>query len=477
MAMDPTTILLWVSFILFFGFLAEFIFQKTKIPDVLLLVILGFVIGPHGYDLVRPEHVMAFAPLFTTFALLFLLYDGAFSIDLAGLVKGLSYGIVIMFLNFFISTAVVTTIMLIAGFPLLTALFVGFMLGGVSSAFVVPVMKQLGIRRDIYSILTLESAFTDVLCIVAAITTLAIIELNVFDFKVALSGIASLFAIAGLVGIVGGIVWIIVVKKVFKEHKSYMMTIAYLLLLYALTEYLSGNGAIAALFFGLMLKNNRQLVVIFTSISQRVEQRIEGKGRKQGIGADESGEVHVSVLTPNEQFFYSQISFFLKTFFFVYIGLLLDLKDPWPIFLGGVIALVLMYTRRASRLLIRSFEPYDQDLITGSFARGLAAAALATIALSRGLPRADFIANLVYAVIIFTIILSSLAIFMARWREHRRQKETPIRTEFMEEGAEYTKDEVDSEDIKDHEIKALERMMHEMQEKHDRLVAKRTKRK
>ena len=60
----------------------------------------------------------------------------------------------------------------------------------------------------------------------------------------------------GLVGVIGGIIWIVLIIKVFKEH-SYMMVIAYVVLLYVITEFLQGNGAIACLFFGLILKNSK----------------------------------------------------------------------------------------------------------------------------------------------------------------------------------------------------------------------------
>ena len=49
--MDVVIVLLAVSLILFFGFFAEFIFKRLSIPDILFLIVLGFVIGPNvlGY--------------------------------------------------------------------------------------------------------------------------------------------------------------------------------------------------------------------------------------------------------------------------------------------------------------------------------------------------------------------------------------------------------------------------------------------
>jgi Kef-type K+ transport system membrane component KefB len=44
---DVTLILFGASLILFFGFFAGWVFKKISVPDVLFLIILGFVIGPN----------------------------------------------------------------------------------------------------------------------------------------------------------------------------------------------------------------------------------------------------------------------------------------------------------------------------------------------------------------------------------------------------------------------------------------------
>ncbi len=396
---DVTLVLLGVSFILFFGFFAEFIFKKTRIPDILFLILLGFVLGPYGFNYLDPLKVQNFAPVFTTFALLFLLYDGAFNIDLASFAKGVGKSMGITLFNFFISAIIISGIMFVFTQEILTSILTGFILGGISSAFVIPIIKQLHIRNETYSILTLESAITDVLCIVFALTTLEIIKLNVFQVQVMVSKIASLFAVAGLVGIVAGIVWIILVKHVFKEHKSYMITIAYLLLVYVVTEFLNGNGAIAALFLGIVLRNSRQLILIVKKIIHRNNH--PAKNNRE-----------TSVTTPAEELFYSQISFFLKTFFFVYIGLLFSFQDTKALLIGGILALALMLSRNLSLVPPRA-PAFDRKLMKSIFARGLAAAAIAQIIVLNDISNAVLISNITYTVISFTIILSSIRVFMS----------------------------------------------------------------
>ena len=401
---EVISVLLAAGLILFFGAFAEFIFKKFSIPDVLFLIILGFVIGPNVLNYVGPKTVISLAPIFTTFTLLFLLFDGAFNIHLSSLIREFSNSVVLTLFNFLISTVVVLTVMKLVGFSWAISLLTAFLLGGVSSSFVIPILKQVNISEKLYSLLTLESALTDVFCIVFSLTVLEVIKRGGFGFQNIFSQLASLFAVASLIGLIGGVFWIVLVTKIFKEP-HYMLTIAYLLLIYVLTEFLNGNGAIAALFFGLMLNNSRTLTSILKGIQSK-----KAKEKKKAL----KGELGVNVIAPSEAFFYHQISFFLKTFFFVYVGILIDLSDYRALIIGGIISALLMGSRVASRVLTKKMEPLNRTLVDSVFARGLAAAAIAQLAVLAEIPNALFIAKVTYVVITGTILLSSIRVFFVK---------------------------------------------------------------
>ncbi|MFH1276395.1 MAG: cation:proton antiporter [Candidatus Woesearchaeota archaeon] len=407
---DVVLVLMAASLILFFGFFAEFVFKRFNIPDVLFLIILGFVIGPNVLKYVLPADIFGIAPVFTTFTLLFLLFDGGFNINLTSLIREFSHSFTLTLFNFVISSAIIGVVVYLTGlfffdgFSIALSLLTGFLLGGVSSSFVIPILKEIKVSEKIYSLLTLESALTDVFCIVGALTVMTFLNAGQFGVQSTFSQIVTLFAVAGLVGLVAGIVWIVLVIKVFKEH-NYMMLIAYLLLVYVVTELLNGNGAIATLFFGIMLKNSKELSSIIRGILTK-----KAREKKKAL----KGELGVSVTTPSEEFFYHQISFFLKTFFFVYIGILIDLSDWKALILGIILSFVLMFSRLGSLVLTKKMEPLQRSLINSMFARGLAAAAIAQMAVIQGIPHADFIARVTYIVITGTIILSSIKIFIIK---------------------------------------------------------------
>lgn len=379
--------LLTASAIIFFGVFAEFLFKKLRIPDVLFLIAFGLILGNYGLGYVNPSSLITIAPVFTAFALLFLLFEGSFNIDLVSFFKGLGRGMTVTFYNFAICSAATAAIAVLSGFSFMSALLLGFILGGTSSAFVIPVIKSLGIRKETYSVLALESAVTDVLCIVFAITVMQIIALNNFSLYFITSRIASLFAIAGFFGVSAGLLWIFVVHKLFRKHKPYMLVIALLLFLYAATEYMNGNGAIAALFFGLVLRNSKKLSSLISKANA------------------------VEATSRTEKLFNAQISFFLKTFFFVYIGALLDFSNIKALAIGALIAAAVMMLRLTNSMLTRDMTPFDRAVISSIFARGLAAAVLAQLAIQKGIEGADLMSKIVFSTIMFTIVLSSARIF------------------------------------------------------------------
>jgi len=401
--MNVNFILLMISAIIFFGFLSEFISKKTKIPNILALILLGFFIGPYGLKYINLESISPFVPLFTTFTLIFILFDGAFSLDIKSMIKELPYSLLVTIVNFFVSSLIIAVILLFFGFSISISIMTGFMLGGISSSFVIPLLKGFDIKKNSYSLLTLESALTDILCIVFTIAMIEFIKLQSFNISNIVIRIISLFGMAGFVGISGGIIWIVLVSNFFKEHKTYMDTIAFLILIYVVTEYLHGNGALAALFFGIMLKNSK----LITSFIK-----------------NEDIHFGVSVTKPSEKVFFDQITFFIKTFFFVYIGALFDISNIQALVIGTIISVSLMIVRNVSSSILINLKEQEKSLLNSVFGRGIAAAVLAQIVIEMNIPYALLIEKVVYVVIVETIVLSSIRVFITRKMERRKEEKT-----------------------------------------------------
>lgn len=403
--MEVNNILLLVAVIILLGYLAEWGFRKIHVPDTLLLIVVGFILGPNVLDYINPDNLGTIASLFTTFTLLFLMFDGALSIDLRSFAEGIGAGITIGFFNFFISSAVITAIFFFIFYDILLALMLGFALGGVSSAFIIPILQKIKTDKKLYSVLTLESALTDVLSIVLAVTMMELKILNVIDIKSMVAQIASLFFVAGFMGILGGFLWIYLEGKIIEADKNYIMTIAYVVLLYFLAEYLGGNGAIAAMCFGIIIANSR----IVMEMGQKIK-------RSRAKATNEEAQKKISkclnVVSRRERMFYQEISFFLKTFFFVYIGLLLNIKNSNAVLIGSAIAVSILLLRNLSSLITRNYKPLERMLINSLFARGIAPAVIILMAKGKNLVTDNTIVDTVYFIITASIILSSLRVLI-----------------------------------------------------------------
>jgi cell volume regulation protein A len=403
MEIDINEILLIFAVIVFLGYLAEWVFRKIHVPDTLLLILVGFAMGPLGLG-IDPERLGQVAPLFTTFTLLFLMFDGALSIDLRSLADSIGFGISIGFFNFFASSLAISAVFLFLVSDIVTALMLGFALGGISSAYVIPILKQITVDKKVYSVLTLESALTDVLAIVFAITMMELKILNAIELKSVFSQIASLFFVAGVMGILAGSLWIYLENKLMEKDTNYMMTIAYVVLLYFLTEFLGGNGAIAAMCFGIVITNANLLIDL--------SRRVRGKKKKTPAGEDEKPGKKITIVSRREKMFYQEISFLIKTIFFVYIGLLLNVESFKVVAVGTGIAIAVLLLRNLTSMLTKKFKALDRMLINSLFARGIAPAAIILMAKTKNLTLPQEIIDIVYFAITATIILSSGRIFL-----------------------------------------------------------------
>lgn len=381
-----------IGVIIFLGFIGEYVFRKTNIPDIIWLIFFGIFIGTLT-DIQKTAGFQDTAPIFTTFALIFILFEGSLKIKLLDLFKSTSKATILTFVSFITAIIVVTIVGQLIGLPILDSMLIGAIIGGTSSAVVIPIAERISVKSETVSLLKLESSISDVLCILASITILNImVEPTGFSLKDPLNSLIGSFAIAIMVGILAGFIWIPFIKFIHKHAKSYMITIAFLLLLYSFVEYIEASGAIACLTFGIVLGNSKQIYELM---------------RKEDT---------TSALQKDQMFFYSQISFFVKTFFFVYLGMIIDFSDATPFILAGIITILLFIVRPAAVTPIaRKLMKKDRAALEVLIPKGLAAAVLAQVPatfLGSEVAIMDGLGSMVLAVVLYTIIISSVLIFL-----------------------------------------------------------------
>jgi len=150
------------------------------------------------------------------------------------------------------------------------AMYIGSVLGGTSSAVVVPLTRVLKPSPGPTALLLLESAVTDVFLIVVALGLLQALAAGAGGAVVETQGgwrlvleVVRSFLMAALVGAVGAFIWSAILDKVRRMPNTVFTTVAYACFLYGLTELWGYSGPITVLAFGVAVAN-------FSNIPQRV---------------------------------------------------------------------------------------------------------------------------------------------------------------------------------------------------------------
>ena len=191
----------FVGILVFLAHLFTGIFSRTRIPDVILLIIIGICVGP-VLGLASPPLFGAIGPVFTTITLIIILFESGLALKLSMLRSALGGAMVLAPLSFFFTMAVVAGFVIwLTDLELLPAFILGAIVGSTSETVVIPLVRQLRIREDTQTLLSVESSVNDVLSIVITMALVQAYTLGEFeieqdaDYK--FDGVASLYPSAG----------------------------------------------------------------------------------------------------------------------------------------------------------------------------------------------------------------------------------------------------------------------------------------
>jgi potassium/hydrogen antiporter len=387
--MESAVAIISVSAIIFLAHLFGGLFEKTRIPDVLPLVLIGVLMGP-VFHMVSPKDFGHVGAVFTSVALIIILFDCGLDLDLLMLGKSVLPALRLGLVTF--GSTVFTTVLL-ANYALKLSILDGCILGCIAAAVsppvVIPMLAKLKTSEHTRTTLILESTICEVLGIVS---TLALVQVetstNVQPTIIVGSIIAS-FVLAAIIGVASAIVWSSVLKIVRRVENSIFCTPAFVCMVYATAELLGYSGPVAALVFGLVLGNVRELKFL----------------KKLAFLPNEA-----VTLTHLEKSFFAALVFFLKSLFFVYVGLSMQFNDNYLV----ISALVLTIWTMIMRLIVvrvmapKTTDIYDLSIASVMVPKGLAAAVLASLVAQAGLPAAETIRAVAFGVILFSICAVAL---------------------------------------------------------------------
>jgi cell volume regulation protein A len=405
--------------LLVLAFVANRLSRWTRVPDVIVLLGTGIVLGPvlHWIDVVR------FGPVtqgFGTLALILILFAAGLELDLRHAIKQFWGAMVLSLLSYGLTLAGITYFCIYAlKMARMPALLVAAPLACISGSIVLPVLDQLDLRKTLKTILIVEASFGDGIGALGVGVLLDVASGNGRTSSGALAvilkhiglspetrgaiagGVAALllfkFLLALALAVLAGFLWVRLLPVISDKQYWQVLTFAAVLLLYSGVHALGGSELFAVMAFGATLAN----------MPDPLNRRSEfGFAR---LAPDPSRQIHS---------FHSELAFLVRSFFFVLLGAIIEfggLRRQLVPSLGilGVLFLARAIAVQLSRVAWRGATAREREFAVLMIPRGLITAVLALEVVEARPNAFAFLPSLAFAVILFTNIFVLLAAIRA----------------------------------------------------------------
>lgn len=415
------TVLGLVGIVILVGLAGEAGFKRTGVPSVLFLMGLGILLGPVlGYA--DASRVALLAPYFGTLALLIILFDGGLNLQFLKVMRETPMALLFSVTVFTGSMLAVAALYVWAlQGQWLQGLLLGAILGGTAAAIILPVVSQLTtLREPIRVLVCLDSAFSEVFVVVIALALM-----GSFGERGGGGGVVReifhAFFDALVLAALAGALWARLLTWVAGQTLSYMLTLAAILVLYYVAELVGANGAITILLFGLVLGNMETLA---GRLVRPLRVLI-------GYELDRAKFVLDEFLKRINE----ELSFLVRTFFYVLLGLIVDLSQltwtmaGWGLAFFGVIFAVRIAATYSLGAVTGTWSPSERVLISAMMPRGVATAVMAFLPASAGIPETESFPVYALTVITFGVLFMALSLALYRYvaaRDLPPQSDVPV---------------------------------------------------
>lgn len=386
--------------LLVLAFVANRLFHRTRVPDVVVLMVSGVLLGP-VLGWVSGEELQGVTRTLGTLAIILILFEGGLELDLRNTLRHSPGGLLFAFLTYGLSLGAVTlAAWWTLGLSVSAALLVGAVLACTSIAIILPTLQQMQVREPVKVTLLLEASLGEVL----AILTVGILLEQRENPQPIMSGFLSEFlseiAVALLLAGLAGVAWARLLPMLSKQPFWQVLTFSVVLLVYAGTEAVDASGLLAVFVFGLALAN-------FSAVRPRLVEDTFGLE----VPAEEH---HLQILA-----FHSELAFLVRTFFFVMLGAVVEFTGliAYLLPVAGILGAIFVArwaAVRASRWSWREIQPQESELVLLILPRGLITAVLAIQVFGARGDEFAFLPAIAFAVILATSLVVVLGGIHAR---------------------------------------------------------------
>lgn len=393
--MSPTAFFAFLGGLLALAFAANRLYRLTRVPDVILLMLVGLLLGPIlGW--INAREFQPVTHILGTLALILILFEGGLELNLRDTLRRFPGGILLAVLAFGLSMSLIALVAWKSHlFAVRPALLIGAVLGCVSSTIVLPVLQQIRVSVPVRLTLVVEASLSDVLGVLAVTILLNFGPGHAASLAGFMAETFSKLVLGVLIAVIAGLLWARLLPALSEQRFWQALTFSAVLLLYAGAQAISHGGLIAALAFGLTLANARHA-------GPRLLESVFSP-------PPSTAEHHLQILS-----FHSELAFLVRSFFFILLGIIVELARlrGYALLAVGVIAALVFARWVAVKMSSWSWGEPDRrarDMAAWIFPRGLITAVLAIQVIAARGAEFAFLPALAFATILFTNFLVVIA--------------------------------------------------------------------
>ena len=388
--------LLMFGIILALGTLSGLLARLAKVPDVVIFLLIGMLIGPGLLGWVNIKADSALNQLIMIFGSSYILFDGGASIRLKVLKEVWITLLALATLGVLITAAITgAAAYYFLGVSPIVALLLGSVIASTDPATLVPVFKQVRIKERVAQTVMSESAFNDAIGAILTFTVLGV-AMGAGDFSLG-AAIADLLKQSLLGIVIGGVLGYLAALLISHEKLGFLAEFAPVVSLMAViaaymgADGMGSSGFMAVFVFGIMLGNQSSL------------------GFKQT--EQESHQLEDFVMTT---------ALIMRMFIFILLGTQVNFALMGQYLFAGVavVAVFMLVARPATVFLCalpdRRAQWSYKEMLFMCWTRetGVIPGALAGLLLGMKAPGADIIASVAFIAILMTILIQATT---AKW--------------------------------------------------------------
>jgi cell volume regulation protein A len=384
-------VLLELSLLLVAALSARFLASLLPVPEIIVLLAMGAVFGPHALDVIEVPIDSLGAQLMFTLGVSLILFYGGLNLSLEVL-RRVWVGLGLLVLPGVVATALVTGLVahLVFDLSFTAALLLGAVLAPTDPAILIPLFIRSRLRPKVAQTIVAESAFNDPTGAALALALAGVVLSGDASVAEPVMEFAVDLGISTVIGVVAGVALAAVISShragVWRESSA-LAVLTVVTISYFSLDTAGGSGYLGAFMAGLIVGNMEHLGLAMHTVHEQ-EMRIFSAG-----SADLVTLFVFVVLGANIPF--DDIGEFLLPALAVLAALLLVAR---PL----VVVACTLPDRRAR------WTPQEILFLCWTRETGVVPAALVGVLAGLGVPNVEIYASVVALAVVLTLLLQAL---------------------------------------------------------------------